>query len=94
MPLVNALERVRSTRGCVGVECLDGRYADTLEPGPWAFWKGDADVRVLEVDLRELTLDIQGQEIMSGDKVNVRINAVATYRVRRSAPGRVHGGRL
>ena len=68
-------------RGCVGVLFLDGRYADTLEPGPWAFWKGAADVRVVEVDLRELTLDVQGQEIMSADKVTLRLNAVATYRV-------------
>jgi regulator of protease activity HflC (stomatin/prohibitin superfamily) len=68
-------------RGCVGVLFLDGRYADTLEPGPWAFWKGAADVRVVEVDLRETTLDVAGQEIMSADKVALRINAVATYRV-------------
>jgi regulator of protease activity HflC (stomatin/prohibitin superfamily) len=68
-------------RGCVGVLFLDGRYADTLEPGPWAFWKGAADVRVVEVDLRELTLDVLGQEIISADKVTLRLNAVATYRV-------------
>jgi regulator of protease activity HflC (stomatin/prohibitin superfamily) len=68
-------------RGCVGVLFLDGRYADTLEPGPWAFWKGAAEVRVVEVDLREMTLDVQGQEIISADKVTLRLNAVATYRV-------------
>jgi regulator of protease activity HflC (stomatin/prohibitin superfamily) len=68
-------------RGCVGVLFLDGRYADTLQPGPWAFWKGAADVRIVEVDLREATLDVTGQEIMSADKVTLRLNAVATYRV-------------
>ncbi len=68
-------------RGCVGVLFVDGRYADTLDPGPWAFWKGAADVRVVEVDLREAMLDIPGQEIMSADKVTLRLNAVATYRV-------------
>jgi regulator of protease activity HflC (stomatin/prohibitin superfamily) len=50
-------------------------------PGPWAFWKGVADVRVVEVDLREATLDVLGQEIMTADKVSLRLNAVATYRV-------------
>jgi len=68
-------------RGCAGVLFLDGRFAGTLDPGPWAFWKGAADVRVVEVDLREATLDVQGQEIMSADKVTLRMNAVATYRV-------------
>ncbi len=68
-------------RGSVGVLFLDGRYAGTLEPGSWAFWKGVADVRVVVVDLREMTLDVQGQEIMCADKVTLRLNAVATYRV-------------
>jgi regulator of protease activity HflC (stomatin/prohibitin superfamily) len=68
-------------RGCVGVLFLDGRFVDTIQPGPWAFWKGAADARVVEVDLRETTLDVQGQEIMSADKVTLRLNGVATYRV-------------
>jgi SPFH domain / Band 7 family len=68
-------------RGCVGVLFLDGRFVETLDPGPWAFWKSVADVRVVEVDLREQTLDVQGQEIISADKVTLRLNAVATYRV-------------
>jgi regulator of protease activity HflC (stomatin/prohibitin superfamily) len=75
------LETVAVGRGCVGVLFLDGRYADTLDPGPWAFWKGAADVRLVEVDLREATLDVSGQEIMSADKVSLRMNTVATYRV-------------
>lgn len=68
-------------RGGVGVLFIDGRYRETLDPGPWCFWKGAADVRVVEADLREATLDIAGQEIMSADKVSLRMNAVATYRV-------------
>lgn len=68
-------------RGSVGVLFLDGRYVATLEPGPWAFWRGSADVRVVEVDLRDLTLDISGQEIMTADKVSLRLNALTTYRV-------------
>ncbi len=76
-----ALETGAVGRGCVGVLFLDGRYSGTLDTGPWAFWKGVADVRVVEVDLRESTIDVPGQEIMSADKVTLRINAVATYRV-------------
>ena len=68
-------------RSSSGVLCLDGRYAGTLEPGTYAFWKGVADVRVVTVDLRETTLDVQGQEIMTSDKVTLRLNAVTTFRV-------------
>lgn len=75
------LETGAISRNAVGVLFLDGRFAGTLDPGPWAFWKGAADVRVVEVDLRETTLDVPGQEIMSADKVSLRLNAVVTYRV-------------
>ncbi|APW60816.1 slipin family protein [Paludisphaera borealis] len=75
------LETGAVNRGCVGVLFLDGRCAGLLDPGPWAFWKRSADVRVVEVDLRETTIDVPGQEIMSADKVTLRLNASATYRV-------------
>lgn len=68
-------------RGGSGVLFIDGRYADLLGPGLYAFWKGVADVRVVEVDLRETSLDVSGQEIMTADKVTLRLNALVTYRV-------------
>jgi regulator of protease activity HflC (stomatin/prohibitin superfamily) len=37
--------------------------------------------RVVEVDLRETTADISGQEIMTADKVTLRVNANVTYRI-------------
>jgi regulator of protease activity HflC (stomatin/prohibitin superfamily) len=66
-------------RGCVGVLFLDGDYAETLPPGQYAFWRGVSDVRLVEMDLRETTLDVGGQEIMTADKVTLRLNAVVTY---------------
>ena len=78
-------ERVLDTfaveQGHVGVLFEDGRYVETLPPGKYAFWKSMAKVVVVPVDLRETMLDIGGQEIMTADKVTLRLNAVATYRV-------------
>ena len=37
--------------------------------------------KVVEVDLREQTIDIAGQDIMTADKVTLRMNAVVTYRI-------------
>jgi regulator of protease activity HflC (stomatin/prohibitin superfamily) len=68
-------------RGKVGVLFLDGEFADTLPPGLYAFWRGAGDARVVEVDLREASLDVAGQEIMTADKVTLRLNAVVTYKV-------------
>ncbi len=68
-------------QGHVGVLFEDGRYVETLPPGKYAFWKNMAKVVVVPVDLRETMLDVGGQEIMTADKVTLRLNAVATYRV-------------
>jgi regulator of protease activity HflC (stomatin/prohibitin superfamily) len=68
-------------RDHVGVLFVDGRYAETLPPGEYAFWKGPADARVVEVDLRETMVDVSGQEIMTADKVTLRLNAVVTYKI-------------
>lgn len=68
-------------RDRAGVLFIDGRYVDTLGPGEYAFWKGPADSRVAEIDLRETMVDVGGQEIMTADKVTLRINAVVTYKV-------------
>ncbi len=60
---------------------VDGRFSHILPPGKYAFWKNVAKVMLVPVDLRETMLDIGGQEIMTADKVTLRLNAVATYRV-------------
>lgn len=68
-------------RDHAGVLFIDGRYVETLSPGEYAFWKGPAEARVVEVDLRETIVDVGGQEIMTADKVTLRMNAVVTYKV-------------
>jgi regulator of protease activity HflC (stomatin/prohibitin superfamily) len=68
-------------RNSVGVSIQDGEYVETLAPGEYAFWRNVAASKVVEVDLREQTLDVAGQEIMTADKVTLRMNAVVTYRV-------------
>lgn len=68
-------------RDRAGVLFIEGRYVETLGPGEYAFWKGPADARIAEVDLRETMVDVGGQEIMTADKVTLRLNAVVTYKV-------------
>jgi hypothetical protein len=68
-------------RNHVGVSFQDGEYVETLPPGEYAFWRGVAASKLVEVDLREQTIDIAGQDIMTADKVTLRMNAVVTYRI-------------
>jgi regulator of protease activity HflC (stomatin/prohibitin superfamily) len=75
------LEAVTIEAGRVGLFYRDGRLEVTLGPGTHAVWKGLARTRFAVVDLREQVADIAGQEIMTADKVTLRLNAVVTYRV-------------
>lgn len=68
-------------RDHAGVLFIEGRYVETLGPGEYAFWKGPAEARIAEVDLKETMVDVGGQEIMTADKVTLRLNAVVTYKV-------------
>jgi len=60
---------------------LDGALYKVLSPGAYAFWKGAGVLRVTKVDAREQTIDIGGQEIMTADKVTLRLNALVSYKV-------------
>jgi regulator of protease activity HflC (stomatin/prohibitin superfamily) len=68
-------------RDHVGVLFIDGAYVETLPPGLYAFWKGQSDSRVVEVDTRETMVDVSGQDVMTADKVTLRLNAVVVYRI-------------
>jgi regulator of protease activity HflC (stomatin/prohibitin superfamily) len=75
------LEVLTVEQGHAGVLYVDGAYAETLPPGRHVFWKNVARVTLVPVDLREAMHDVAGQEIMTADKVTLRLNAVVTYRV-------------
>lgn len=75
------LDICRVERNHVGVSFTDSDYVETLAPGQYAFWKNVADSKVVEVDMREQALDVAGQEIMTADKVTLRMNALVTYRI-------------
>ncbi len=66
--------------GHVGLLYVDGKLTGSLEPGAHAFWTYGPAVKVEVVDLRVKTLDVQGQEILTRDKVSLRVNLTATYR--------------
>ena len=46
------------------------------------FWKNEGRVEVRNVELREQVLDVSGQDIMTADKVTLRLNAVLTFVVK------------
>lgn len=67
--------------GHEGVYFKDGAYVKTLTPGQYASWLKVGTVKLVPVDMRETVLDVGGQDIMTSDKVTLRVNALVTYRV-------------
>lgn len=67
--------------GHAAVLLRDGQLVEVLPPARYAYWEAAGRVEALLVDLRELTVDVAGQEIMTADKVTLRMNLVITYRV-------------
>jgi regulator of protease activity HflC (stomatin/prohibitin superfamily) len=60
---------------------VDGAIERTVGEGAWAFFCADRTFSVVKVDLRERDLSINGQEVMTADKVTVRTNLVIKLRV-------------
>jgi regulator of protease activity HflC (stomatin/prohibitin superfamily) len=63
-----------------GVLSVDGKVERLLAPGAHAFWKFNRQVAVELVDLRLQALEVSGQEILTKDKVALRLNLSATWR--------------
>jgi len=75
------LETLVVAQGSVGLVYVGGALDETLPPGRYAFWKNIADLKLFTVDGRESLLDVAGQEIMTRDKVTLRLHAIATFKV-------------
>ena len=75
------LETFVVEEGFVGILFRDGEYTQTSGPGRYLFWKDVGRIRLYQVDMRESLLDISGQEILTGDKVTLRLNAAVSFRV-------------
>ena len=65
----------------VGILYVDGKVGKLLEAGMHYFWKFIRDLKVEVVDLRMQAIDVAGQEILTRDKVSLRVNLTAGYRV-------------
>ena len=63
-----------------GVMYVDGKIERLLESGSYAFWKFNRNVSVEAVDLRLQAVEVTGQDILTRDKVGLRLNLSATFR--------------
>ncbi len=85
-------ERMDLARSTVAVQAIveqheaallyvDGEFVERLKPGRHAFWKTDREVKVVKIDMRPQPVEITAQEILTKDRIALRITLTAFYRV-------------
>ena len=60
---------------------IDGELVETLKPGVHTFWNVGRQVHAKVIDMRMQSLDVAGQEVLTKDRVTIRVNLAAEYRV-------------
>jgi len=64
-----------------GLLFFDGKFQRVLTKGLYFFTKGITPVEVLKIDMRQIQLELSGQEMLTKDKAALRINFQANYKV-------------
>ena len=64
-----------------GLLFIDGQLVRKLEPGAYAFWNFQKNVSAEVIELRVQSVEVSGQELLTKDKVSLRVNLAASIRV-------------
>ncbi len=86
------LNKVDASRGTVIVAAVveaheaallivDGELRERLGPGRHAFWAVGRTIRLPKIDLRPQPLEVTAQEILTKDRVAIRVTLTAFYKV-------------
>jgi regulator of protease activity HflC (stomatin/prohibitin superfamily) len=65
----------------IGLLFVDGKLVRTLETGSHAFWNFQKNVAAEVIELRVQAVEVSGQELLTRDKVSLRVNLAASMRV-------------
>ncbi len=64
-----------------GLKFRNGRFIEVLEPGVYRLARIFAKEQIQKVDVRLRTMILQGQEILTADKVTLRLTILAKLRI-------------
>jgi len=64
-----------------GLLMIDGELKERLLPGRHAFWQVARTVKIAKVDLRPQPLEVTAQEILTKDRVGIRVTLTAFTKV-------------
>ncbi len=66
----------------IGLLYVDGQCIKTLQPGLHAYWQFNRHINIVMWDTRLQDIEVSGQEILTKDKVSLRVNLSATYSIK------------
>ena len=78
---LSLLDKIDVNPGQLALIMVDGKLIKQASEGRYVYWRNVRKVEVQVIDLRETSFEISGQEIMTSDKVSLRVNALVTYSV-------------
>lgn len=64
-----------------GLVFVDNTLEQVLGAGSYAFWNFQKNVAVETIELRVQSMEVSGQELLTRDKVSLRVNLAASLRV-------------
>jgi len=79
--LANVVGMIEVPDTAVGLLIVDGELREVLKPGVTAYWKYHRNLRVELSETRLQTMEVAGQEILTRDKVSLRLNLTALWQV-------------
>lgn len=62
-----------------GLLLVNGKLEEMLRPGSYGFWKYHRNVVIKHIDLRMQNIEVSGQEILTKDRVSLRLNLSAAF---------------
>jgi regulator of protease activity HflC (stomatin/prohibitin superfamily) len=79
--VADAVYSVEVPDTAVGLLIVDGEFTQVLAPGLHAFWKYQRSVKTELIERRVQSMEVAGQEILTRDKVSLRVNLTALWQV-------------
>lgn len=64
-----------------GLLFVDGVLIERLAPGRYGFWSVGRQVRIVKIDLRPQPLEVTAQEILTKDRVGIRVTLTAFAKI-------------
>ncbi len=79
--LINFVRTIKIESFEKAILFVDGKFSKFLDAGTYYWWKNATVITFAKTDMRQSVLEINGQEILTKDKAQLRINFNVQYKV-------------